>query len=123
MHEAELWFGGPLWVRFPYGAIFNRLRVSKTFEISPLPWSLPHLAVICSFICATLASVIMYALVHQPEIKELAKPRVRNSKDCCLNSTYCSHKSFYPLLMRNTWPRGGKAQLTQFDFIMPAMQL
>ncbi len=51
----------------------------------------PHLAAICGFICAP---VIMYALVHQTEIKELAKLRVSNPIDCSLNSTYCSHKSF-----------------------------
>jgi len=82
VHQAELWFGGPLWERFPYGAIFNRLRVSKTFEPGRFYRShgASHILQRSAVLFAPLASVILYVLVHQPGIKELAKARVRKLK-------------------------------------------
>lgn len=67
MHRAELWFGGPLRVRFPYGAIFNRLRVSKTFEPKRFQRShgVSHILQRSAVLFVPLASVIMYALVHK----------------------------------------------------------
>lgn len=93
MHRAELWFGGQLWERFPYGAIFDRLGVSKTFEPRRFHPS-NRVSTSCSDLRFYLCPCYHVCPCTSDWDKRASKLRVSNPIDCRLNSTYCSHKSF-----------------------------